>query len=532
MSRNLSNLRSFAEVYVIRATNTSSFCAAVLVVLLVWEGVSCFLLARDRALWNDELLTLYISRLPSLDVVRAALAAGADGMPITYDLIARLAQTLIRNPPLGVRIPSMLGYLVLLASTYAFARKGASPLASICAVLLIALSPVREYAFEARPYAIVIGCVALAAVLWQRGLEEERRFTAPALALILGLAVACHTTAIAVLAAFAAAELAYAFTRRRLRWNIWIAFGAAALPFVLNFSTVQHYRELYGATFWLRPAWAHVVTTYQYLSSDTNLTIAALIVLLVSAPLASTRGRMRDGAGSWPQGFSAPEWVFLVFLALVPATLVAGTKILHGGYVPRYGLPALFALAIGSVVGLKLAPRTLAAVFLALFAAFPLQYPLAMHRLEKTGNTERSAQERWILVDQIVRRFPGAPLVIDDPGRVLEARYYAPGTLRNRLVEVIDRKKAVEAIGYDTSELNNEILSHFVPLRILALAEFETSSRQAILYSAGGADWLTQYFVARGDLPQLLWRSPDGAEQLYLLSLSHGDQARLGKASD
>ena len=49
------------------------------------------------------------------------------------------------------------------------------------------LSPFRLYAVEARPYALVVGFLAISAVLWQR--IGEKRFMTPMFAVFLTLAV-------------------------------------------------------------------------------------------------------------------------------------------------------------------------------------------------------------------------------------------------------------------------------------------------------------------------------------------------------
>ncbi len=43
--------------------------------------VTC-LLAREKLLWNDELFTLYISRLSTLNDVWSALMTGAEQLPV------------------------------------------------------------------------------------------------------------------------------------------------------------------------------------------------------------------------------------------------------------------------------------------------------------------------------------------------------------------------------------------------------------------------------------------------------------------
>ena len=74
-----------------------------------------------------------------------------------------------------------------LLGVYWFVRKRLPAIAGLAGALLITLTPFREYALEARPYALLVGFLAISAVLWQR--IGEKRLMTPLFGLFLGLAV-------------------------------------------------------------------------------------------------------------------------------------------------------------------------------------------------------------------------------------------------------------------------------------------------------------------------------------------------------
>src|SRR5437016_1466472 len=64
-------------------------------------------------LWTDELLTLYVSRQPTVPDVLGAIREGVDSQPPLYDLIVRSLQPIIANDSLRLRLPSTLGFFLM-----------------------------------------------------------------------------------------------------------------------------------------------------------------------------------------------------------------------------------------------------------------------------------------------------------------------------------------------------------------------------------------------------------------------------------
>lgn len=62
-------------------------------------------------------------------------------------------------------------------------------LTALAVALLLTLTPFREYATEARSYSLLVGCLAISAVLWQK--IGERRFITPLFGLFLASPSPC-----------------------------------------------------------------------------------------------------------------------------------------------------------------------------------------------------------------------------------------------------------------------------------------------------------------------------------------------------
>ena len=475
------------------------FAAALLVSVLAWELGILFLKASRRFFWYDELFTFHLSALQPFSHLWRALQAGADGMTPSYYAIVQLARMFPGDPHVTLRLPSILGYILTLLGVYWFTRKRLPVSAGLTAVILIALSPFREFAVEARCYSLLVGFLAISAVLWQR--IGEKRFMTPLLALFLTLAVSCHHLAVVAISSFVIAELTWTLLSRRIRWGVWAACLLASCPFFLWLPALLRFRETFGKHFWARPSWRTVVGTYgNYLGLDSIL--ALVLVVFFGIVVGDTLLRMwrRPREGSPERDFGPPEIILVGGFLFYPALLVVLAKSLDSGYAPRYGWPAILGLVLGSVYLFRtIWPKSSSAHLLgALLIAFAVQGGNDVGLLSKpskTGSTRVS--ERWTRLAELSRDHPGIPVVIGDGEAYLEAAKYAPPELRDRLVQVVDADIAIRLAGSDSIDRTNRILAQYIPLQVEDLAPFQAVHQRFMLYSGGGFDWITPYLVEK-----------------------------------
>jgi len=486
------------------------FASAVLLLVVASELVALLSKASRKPFWNDELIALGVSSLRPFSLLWKALQSGADSMPPSYYPLVQLAGTLPGDQQVTLRLPSILGYILTLLGVYWFARKRLPVSAALTAVVLITLTPFREYAFEARSYSLLVGFLAISAVFWQR--IGEKRFMTPLFALFLALAVSCHHLAVLAISAFGAAELTWTLLSRRIRWGVWAACLAATCPFLVGLPLLLSFRAIYAEHYWSRPGWSRVVLTYgPYLGLDSGFhsTLALVSVLFfgILAGASLRRVLRRPRQGSPARDFHLPEMVLLGGFLLYPALLVVLAKLSNGGYTPRYGWPAILGLVLGFVYLYRAAKLSSALLLVALLAAFTVRNGYDFTMLSKAG--WKLVDERWTGLVELSRGETGIPVVIASPHTYLEAMEYAPPELRDRLVQVVDPGKAARLFGSNTSEKQNRILARFLPLRVEDLAPFQAANNRFILYSGGERDWFTQYLAASGYRMRLLSKAGD-----------------------
>lgn len=471
---------------------------AILLALIAWELCILPVASHRTQLWYDELLTLHLSLLQPAARLWQALYAGADGMPPSYYAVVKLVGLLPFGPEVTLRLPSIAGYALTLFGTFWFVRKRLPGAAALTAALMVALSPLRGYALEARSYALLVGLLAVAAMLWQR--VEEKRIFAILLCACLSLAVASHHVAVAALGIFGLAEFVWAAMYRRIRWSVWGTCAVAVIPFLIGLPIALHVRSVFNQHFWSHTDWSTVLTTYKpYLREDINLALI-LAVAFVAAALASLPGMLRRHREQQPEPcFSLPELVLITGFLLYPAVLVILALLSRSGYVPRYGLPAVFGLALGASYlfrgiwqyGHSVVLTGALLIFVLVRAGLEVGWAVTP--------PPASPEQSWAKVIELTRREPGLPIAVTPGALYLELVQYAPRELRSRFIYLADPEAAVRYTGTDTPDRSNSILAEFVPLKVMDRKGFQAAYPRFLLFSAGGEmDWLTPYLKQSG----------------------------------
>jgi hypothetical protein len=398
-----------------RMMRSQMLAPALLVTVLVWEFGVLLLEARRTLLGYDELLTFHVSNLHPFSLLWRALQAGVDGMPPGYYVLVQLAKTLPGDPLVTLRLPSILGYLISLLGVYWFARRTLPAFAGLAAVLLMTLSPFRGYALEARSYSLLVGFLAISAVLWQR--IDDKRFMTPLLALFLTLAVFCHPYAVVAISSFGIAELTWTFPSRRIRWGVWVACLLATSPFFLDLPLLLHMRDIFAKHFYVQTSWGKAISTYStYLGIGYNLAFVLILFfgLVVGDSLLRMMRQPRKSTSE--RDFILPEIVLVGGLLFYSAFLVVLTKLLGGVYDDRYGWPAILGMTIGSVYLFRVtwfksssADLLVAALLIAVAAQGSNELTLQ----SKAAST--ILDERWTKLAELSRDETGIPVVIGSP---------------------------------------------------------------------------------------------------------------------
>jgi hypothetical protein len=457
------------------------------------------LVSQVKLLWYDELFTLHLARLPRLADLWAALASGTDLNPPLSYLAARGAQALFGEHRLAIRLPAMLGFWIMGLCLFRFASRRCPRAYAWLALLVPLASALYPCAWEARPYALVLGLAGIALLCWQSASEDEPRTIALCgLGTSLALALLCHYYAVLLLVPFGLGELVRQGGQRR-----WDRAMTAALVLPLLALTVlmpwMVEARSYAGTFWARPSYEAVQHTYGFLLAYLKAPVLAALGVAAICGL----GQRLLAVGRYTEASMAPaftparlhEVVVLLGLCALPVWGFLLGKYVTGAYLFRYVFPAIVGLALLFVLcvsrlsgGCSIVGVTAAVAFLALFMEGEVRNYKRLARRSAEVATTCAFLEG--LTDQKL------PIVISDPQAFLQLAYYAPADIGARLVYLSDAEQARRRLGQDTAERALSRLAHFAALRVAPYQPFIAAHPRFLVYDHAG--WLPSALEARG----------------------------------
>ena len=479
---------------------------AILASILVVVGFISALMAYEKPLWSDEICTVIVSRLAGASEIWNALDNAADTNPPGFYFFTRLGRQIVADDHLGYRLPSILGLLGTLACLYAILCRRVDRLSALVGAAFVLSTPLVEYGYEARPYALLVCCIAAAILAWQR--IEDSRLYAFALMIALATALSVHYYAILVWPAFVLAEAVVWFLRRRLRVGVWLALASGAIPLFLFRGLALHLRQYYGQNFWIHPSLGQILTAPNYLFNvmgfwGISLTIGAIAVL-VWWSVQEKRLPMEDCA-------------IIVTLLMLPAIAVVAAKISGGGMTPRYMMPTILggALAVGYLTG-KAAPAARALLLVIMLVNYGLPSISILPRAVKgTLLARRAAAEREATSILAKYRGYGLPILISNGLQYLPMAYYMREGEKAGLSVPIDPAAAVVYSRTDSVDLALVALAKYFPLNLVDYRRFSSEHGEFIMVSDNGGrvDWWPLRLMQEGHAMSLL--SMEGSTQVY-----------------
>ncbi|HLW98076.1 MAG TPA: glycosyltransferase family 39 protein [Candidatus Acidoferrales bacterium] len=460
-----------------------------LAALIGYAAVRNVFEALTKPFWYDEICTWVIVHQPGVSRMWEALAHAVDGQPLGYYLLERLASVFVVNEQISFRIPSILGLAVVTLCLFLFVKLRSNSLtAFICAAIPLFTVLFDPYAVEARPYSVVVACIAFALVCYQR---------APAIPWLIlmgasfALAQAFHYYAIVSFFPFIVSESVLLVRRRKLRWTVWLAFSSGLLPLAGFWSLLSKFRAYYGSHYWAVPSLDGAKSSYGWffnLSPAWGLNIAGLAVIMVLVKLLFDM-RRHTGAEYAGVDLVHERTLALGFLAL-PFVGFIVSDLAHGGMTVRYVMPTIlgFPLAAGYVLP-PIKRKSVALIgILALLLAFTLQerrfwvsYPRIF------VSPADSVQELVASAGH-----PDLPVVVSHPHDFLQLAHYASPDWRGRFVSVVDPVEAVIYTGSDTADRELQVMRDYTPLQVYDFDEFARVHPAFLLYSSNagmGLDW-------------------------------------------
>jgi Dolichyl-phosphate-mannose-protein mannosyltransferase len=373
-----------------------------------------------RPMWQDELYTWNIARLPGARAIWDVLHAGADqNLPLSH-LSVRVSHSLFGPGELATRLPALTGFWIMLLCLYVFLRRRLPLPYALVGTLFPMLTFAWQYAFEARAYGILLGCAAAALLAWQTAAEDRMRPVALALlALALAVALGSHYGALQLAIPLGAGEIVRSLHRRRVDVPVWIAFGAASLVTLMYPGLLAPTAnwDLHG----LQPTVSAIGGFY---GAAFRTAVAPLIAGAVAVYVA---GRDRVTPGSGELKLPVHETAALVGFVLAPGVyFMTGLASNHFVFANRHGVLVVIGAAGWAAIllfRLMAASRRAGTVFVLSIAGW-----LALSRAKEALAERRPpavqvAQENPLLARALA---DGRPVVIANQQLLMQADHYLP----------------------------------------------------------------------------------------------------------
>lgn len=489
----------------------------------------------SKPFWHDEICTILVARLPSLDVIWRALGDGIDFSAPLNTLLTRGSHALFGIGRISTRLPALAGTALMIAVLFVFVRRRAGTSVAIAAVVLPSYTAAYRYAYEARGYGLMLGFVALALHAWAEAAAGRRRARhLPLMALSLGAAYWSHYFAIFALAPLCAGELVRLVRNRRADVALWGAAASSLLALIPLLGFLRASR-LQAPRFWHHASLADIGETYAFVFHSLfepwviggallALGLATLVRVTQSrapapTPPATSTAASASAASTLqtPRRLPMHEAAAIGVCLLLPVIEVIAALLTSGVFVPRYALPLVIGASLAISLGLwRLGRTALGDVVFALLLTAASGYTV-FHSV-------------WRAPVPFVSPFGRRPLLaasLHDPRPVavtgglmfLQLWYYTPPALRGRLWYLADPDAAARHTGSDTIDRGLLALARWTPVNVADYASFVGKHAEFRVYAAGSGWLLDQWSIDGGVAEQI------GAEPGARLLDVHGPRA-------
>jgi hypothetical protein len=489
----------------------SAVLPPVAIALLVFTAAAALVRSYFQPLWSDELGVLYTDSVGSFTrVIQVQRSAPISLDPVFFHLLEHLSLVLLGKSIFALRLPSLLGYLVMQVCLFLFVHRAAGRRAGMVALLLSTLCGPVFYAAQARPYGVLLGLCGLIAVSWQTAAhasanEGARRLKA---LLLLGVSIAValntHYYAVLLLAPLYGAELFRSVQRRRLDVPVQLALvgGAAGLIFALPFvEAAARYKQHYYLHFYPN---LHFIT-HSYLWLIAGETPGGQVIqrfltlcLVMLAAIGLWLRKRRLGADMAP--LPKADMVFLVLLAALPFFGYLMALKLKQPIEARFILCAVFGIAAVFGVGMAGFVRHRAVYGAIVAVLFLLTLSMERAVIATQIKAQRDLRLLMVLAPQTTAALAahqGLPVYLSSPVDFYRAEFYADQAIRPRLAAVYSFPWEMHTSNSDGGSLT---MSHLKPMLAADVRSYEEIEAQGgehlfVLFPYS-FDWLHAAFAS------------------------------------
>jgi uncharacterized membrane protein len=471
--------------------------------------------SHSKLMSQDEMYAFQTASVPTVaELVRVQRTCPISLDPLLYPLLAHAGMKAFGAGAFALRLPALMGFLLMQVCLFFFVRNIAGERAGAVAVAFPVLTATLFYSAEGRPYGLMLGLYALALLSWQVATQEggnrRRGWALVGLAAAIALTINAHYFGILLLAPLCAAEGFRSLQRRQTDWPVVAAIYlgmagfAATMPFL---KAAGEFRKNYysAGTVGLHDitrAYRTIFVNYTQSSmSVQHLWMVALVAF--AAALAWGCVRQIFGRGGRELRIPEAEWVLILVLAALPFCGYLLARYVTHSIEVRYVLGAV--VAISAMLAVAISPwlrrdGVFAAVMVVLGVGIVGVGAARIHAEQKKTEARLASLALPAEVKAALDANPDGRLYVQDMGAFEEGRFYEPDAdVRARMTLVYSRAEELRWNRHDTMALTAMHMQHFTGLPVVEYEALRARPGEHlfVLYHTGW-DWTDQAFAADG----------------------------------
>ena len=485
------------------------FAPALLGLLMVYAFARSVAAGTGKIYWLDELLTQLVTAQGSVSKIMSALRAPIDGQPPLFYLIENLASRLIANQDIALRLPASFGLVCTILFVYIFLRRESSRLIALLSTAFLLATAAWLYAEEARPYSMVVGCISLALVCYQRAPSPKWTVL---LGASLALAQSLHYLAVLSFVPFGLAELAESLRAKKVRWGVWSALVVGALPLLLFWNLLALNKAYYGAYHAaLGYNFARAVHAYgELLVTDGAVGMGIAVAAAVGLAI-SWRNPPREPDQPQLSG-RQNEQILIAGLLGLPFIAYVFVLVTHAPMAARYFLPGVLGFPLSVGFTLARIPKQAALFFAAYLLATVGVTEMHFWRYIAAGRSDLANQGAATAKFIASVGHPQLPVVVPSGDILWVVRYAFPDS-PGRFVYLTKDQDGPN----DTTDKSLTNAQRYAPIQVQRASDFIAANPIFLIYDGSGSpsQWLTLQVLREGCSVELL--AADGNRAVYIV---------------
>jgi len=407
--------------------------------------------------------------------------------PPLYHFLNVYCLRLFGSSEFSTRLLSVLAYTLMTFFLYRFVRRYADVFTGLSLLALCLQCGTFSYAYEARPYTLVLAADAWALVCWASIVEErpKRRLALAGLFLGIAIAVGSHWFGFLVLVPLAFSEAVRTWQKRRIDASVWGAIAAGAAT-ALAYLPLLPAASKYKALPWKGVAIGDISESFRLVLEPCLYPLALLLITLAVARFLFSVRPPRLKALAIP----IPVFACVAAFALTPFSGFVVGKLLTHAFQPRYVLLCTIGLLIIVSMAIRDFGRRSAA-WMGLTLLILVSYASFSRYRELSGMPAGGDAAAFADASALSAR-PDLPVVPGDDDLFLRLEAHGPASMRDRCAFPTD-PSSVRLLHQNTNFLMTEGLRQWTELPIPDLSSFLASHPQFYVVQRGSSPgWLIQ----------------------------------------